>query len=387
MSEENSQTQDANQPSLYSKSAAIEPRSLEKDADALMDDLFSEIDILLEGSGQLPAKPAKAEYVTLQSVVVPSITLPTPEQKSREEKAKPSQKKAKSRSRFSLKKNKTQKEVKSVPKKTLSSFQLGRHADKILFGIACCSLLGVGIWLFSLWQLQSNTSSPEPPLPEPQNEAQTPSIPPGQDAPFIQYMLRSLAAIARQPEMPQVRQTASMPTPTSDRATETPSNSTTSPQVIERVYIPVYPPNPNTATPNSLSEAIAPPPPSPERSQPNASSSPTPVNAGETTLPNPPDESLSAAREDGLPNFDETEIPRESFDNAPVPPQYNIKLAGVLESGENSGALFRIDNATQRIQLGEAIGTSGWTLIGIEGQTAVIRRNGEIRSIYVGQTF
>ncbi|MDB9312252.1 hypothetical protein PN462_03985, partial [Spirulina sp. CS-785/01] len=72
-----------------------------------------------------------------------------------------------------------------------------------------------------------------------------------------------------------------------------------------------------------------------------------------------------------------------------TPPDLNFgyQLVGVLESGPNSVALFKIENTTQRYGVGEVIGESGWTLVTVENQSAVIRRNGEVRSVVVGQDF
>jgi Tfp pilus assembly protein PilP len=60
---------------------------------------------------------------------------------------------------------------------------------------------------------------------------------------------------------------------------------------------------------------------------------------------------------------------------------------GLLELGNRSAALFEINGITQRINIGETIGTSGWTLVSVANQEAVVRRNGEVRSVYVGQKF
>ena len=62
-------------------------------------------------------------------------------------------------------------------------------------------------------------------------------------------------------------------------------------------------------------------------------------------------------------------------------------LVGILELGERSAALFEIDGVARRIYVGEGIGASGWTLVKLENQEAVIRRNGEVRSVFVGQQF
>jgi hypothetical protein len=66
---------------------------------------------------------------------------------------------------------------------------------------------------------------------------------------------------------------------------------------------------------------------------------------------------------------------------------YGHTLVGVLELGNLSAALFEINGLTQKIALGQTIGSSGWTLVSITNQEAVVRRNGEVRSIYVGQKF
>ena len=60
-------------------------------------------------------------------------------------------------------------------------------------------------------------------------------------------------------------------------------------------------------------------------------------------------------------------------------------LEGLLELGDKSAALFKIDGVTRRIDVGESIGSSGWTLVEVSKGEAVVRRNGEVRSIYTGQ--
>jgi len=62
-------------------------------------------------------------------------------------------------------------------------------------------------------------------------------------------------------------------------------------------------------------------------------------------------------------------------------------LVGLLELGDRSAALFEINGTAQRLELGETIGSSGWTLVSVSNQEAIIRRNGEVRSVYVGQRF
>jgi len=66
-------------------------------------------------------------------------------------------------------------------------------------------------------------------------------------------------------------------------------------------------------------------------------------------------------------------------------PSSVARLDGLLELGSKSAALFNIDSVTNRISVGESIGNTGWTLVEVSKGEAVIRRNGEVRSIYPGQ--
>lgn len=66
-------------------------------------------------------------------------------------------------------------------------------------------------------------------------------------------------------------------------------------------------------------------------------------------------------------------------------PAHSAELEGLLELGSKSAALFKIDGVTRRINLGENIGATGWTLVDVSNGEAIIRRNGEVRSIYAGQ--
>jgi len=62
-------------------------------------------------------------------------------------------------------------------------------------------------------------------------------------------------------------------------------------------------------------------------------------------------------------------------------------LLGVLELGERSAALFEIDGVPQRVYIGERVGNSGWSLVSVANEEAVVRRNGEVRTLYIGQQF
>jgi hypothetical protein len=60
-------------------------------------------------------------------------------------------------------------------------------------------------------------------------------------------------------------------------------------------------------------------------------------------------------------------------------------LTGVVEMGDRSAVLFELNGVTQRIYLGETIGSTGWSLVEVAKDSAILRRNGEVRTLGVGQ--
>ncbi|MEK0196273.1 hypothetical protein WME70_33355, partial [Microcoleus anatoxicus PTRS1] len=73
--------------------------------------------------------------------------------------------------------------------------------------------------------------------------------------------------------------------------------------------------------------------------------------------------------------------------NVSTTPTAAHTLVGILELGDRSAALFEVDGVARRIYVGESIGASGWTLAEIKNQEAVIRKGGDVRSVFVGQKF
>lgn len=178
----------------------------------------------------------------------------------------------------------------------------------------------------------------------------TPVESPNPHASFLQYIQRSLDRLAQQQELPPAPPVAAVPSP-----------SPAAPTVIERVYVPIYPsPSPITVAPAANS------------AQPSSSTAAKPAPA---TQPAPASSSPSAVASPGssaVPNIAATS---------------SHALVGILELGDRSAALFEINGIPQRIEIGAPIGQSGWTLVSVSNQEAIVRRNGEVRSIYVGQKF
>jgi type II secretory pathway component PulC len=58
------------------------------------------------------------------------------------------------------------------------------------------------------------------------------------------------------------------------------------------------------------------------------------------------------------------------------------RLSGVVEfGGGKSVVTIEYNGATQRVYIGEPVGSTGWTLIDVKGTTATFRKNGEIRTL------
>lgn len=68
--------------------------------------------------------------------------------------------------------------------------------------------------------------------------------------------------------------------------------------------------------------------------------------------------------------------------------EYQYSLVGVVQLPDNgSFALVKINNLTEKIPVGTEIGTSGWVLMAINGNQAVISRENKSVNIRVGETF
>lgn len=324
-------------------------------ADRLMEDLFSDLDRVLEGGSQSPKEPAAPAYVSLQPIVMPRIELPPV--------APPAAPPA---------------PATPVAKSTRKRQRGWLSFDKILLVAAGISVSATGmLWLASQqkiklpkwhWQQLTATSTGT-------QNVQSPA-----DAQFIDYMLRSLASIDRKVQASKQSGNASLPT-TGQLPALSPSNLSQIPSrgVMERVYIPVYQAPPGLSTLPTLPNSTKPTLP------PTAAASPA------TTVAPAPKVAAAVTPVRAAPKPSAAQVPKSTDVPIPSPSAaatiYGHTLVGVLELGNLSAALFEISGVTQKIALGQTIGSSGWTLVSITNQEAVVRRNGEVRSIYVGQKF
>ncbi len=175
------------------------------------------------------------------------------------------------------------------------------------------------------------------------------------------------------------------------------------PSIIERVFVPIYQngQSQNAAANSTPAKATAALPPIALASANNVRRRPT--------VPVPEPVATAAALPPGAPTTGISSIPIVPVGSRSLPspgvdlavgssagspaalndvtPSSELVLVGVLNLGNRSAALFDIDGSSQRAYVGDRIGLSNWNLVSVNGQDVVIRRNDEVRSVYIGQRF
>ena len=245
-----------------------------------------------------------------------------------------------------------------------------RHLGKIVFALSSSYLIFVGWWLaghhyygrlfpFSALRAVINISGQEIAA---------------SDLQFIDYMERSLANI-------EGNQAIGI------------SNSPNQQGNEEVVYVPVY----NLTQTNSSSSINSSPltfpfhssannvplpipmiPPPPPIKSPQAALKPAPIISRQLPQAKP---TLPSS----LPPSARTKV--SSHSHLPPSTIKDYTLLGVLELGKRSAALFKVDGVTKRIWVGEALDYQDWILDSVTNQKAKLTRQGETRSLSVGEKF
>lgn len=419
---------------MLTTTTTIPSWSADRDADKLMDDLFADIDRILDGSSKLPTEPIKPEYVSLQSIVMPKIAIPhlvtIPQ---------PSQPESSSKVSNATEETNQVKEAETPVTKSETNLETKQSSgfwEKLLLGV---SLVSVGVTTALLMVSQKKVTFPfwQNFATAPVTQTQT-DLGLGVDAEFAKYALRSLEAIERKNESKQKTANAGgagggegNPPNLAIPGDRNPGGRQPAATIVERIYYPymVYPSqsfggqriSSSIATPQTSSTplpvvrpvvppALAPILPSPPSTKPSVANTPKVAASlsAATVAPTTPSvqrqsvaspkptvtaatAAVSATTASPSPSSPPPPSPSPSaatsLPSLPSAPPVNHTLVGVLELGSQSAALFDIDGITQRINIGEPIGTSGWMLVDVKNGEAMIRRNGEVRSVYNGQTF
>ncbi|AFY36158.1 hypothetical protein [Calothrix sp. PCC 7507] len=406
---------------------ASEPWSVDIYADGLMNELFADIDQILDANGNFASQTVNVKYVPLQTVKVPQIILPNtanqPTKGVPHLKNKPLSKVVVDTDN-----------VKPVSKK--------RQHTKVVWGrllivgtTLCVAIAGViylvqseVLNLFNFRLTQMTLQVPQPQLPTKVDV----------EAELVDYILGALAVIDKQEVRNNQRsanprlaiganpsptalayasnqRTGTLPPPlTANNIPAVPQRSS----IVERIYIPVYQaPSPMRYTPplqplpsvgitasrpdvvnNALNTLPKPAKPAgykifasavrPELKPVGVRTAPVAVGQSANLLPALPIVPFRAAP----PKLPAAKAPTPTTtiqQHASLPglsaaaPTHTLE--GLLELGDKSAALFKSDGVTHRIDIGESIGASGWTLVDVSKGEAIVRRNGEVRSIFTGQ--
>ncbi|MBD1879408.1 hypothetical protein [Coleofasciculus sp. FACHB-T130] len=413
-------------------STSIQPWSVDKYADQLMDDLFADIDRVLEGGSISTPEQPQSEYISLQPVQVSQVTLPPTWVPPEELLPEQPDNTPRSIVQTPLALDISVEEIQPEDNKDRGE---GKLFEKLLLGLALTSAAAtLLLWLVSQGRLNWLFSPPATVTPVSQ-EVQSKA-----DEQFVNYMQRSLEVIDRKADANKRTGSAAAPQGTNlPPVTTVPGNTAGAARgsgVMERVYIPIYPsPQSQSVVPQSalglqgVSPLVRPPllpslprrPVPPVRPAPSVSSMlpvrPAPsVSSMLPVRPKPPVSRPAPSVRPSAPSLGSKPLtlppmaatmprlpipalpplapPAPPAPPAAVPapnpdpaPTATHTLVGVLELGDRSAALFDFGGVANRIRVGENIGSSGWTLVSISNQEAVIRRNGEVRSVYVGQKF
>lgn len=421
----------------------IKPWSAESDADNLMDELFSDIDRILDGGSKLPTEPVKPEYISLQPIVMPPITTPpsveSPQEPTEEEvipEATPIAQEPVEPIQTSI----VHKPSPPLPKRSGWSF------EKFLVAAGLASVIATIVLLLANQKKITWPWTPQNPPPSSFKMGQLS----GSDAEFVNYMRRSLDVLDNKNKAKQSTKTASASGTTNPPSQPSGQASGNRPQVPNQqasvpgganfpggaVFFPVYPPQGASAS-SGLPQALRPPMSAfpqtvpapapafpqgaksaapaqqsipikpqvaalPQSGKPAASASAPvqsiPIKPQVPALPQSAKPDASAAAQPAKPSAPPipqtvAAAPAPSATSAPSQiPQSSASavqhtLMGVMELGDRSAALFEVNGVTKRFNVGESIGASGWTLVSVTNSEAMIRRNGEVRSIYPGQKF
>ncbi|ARV58697.1 hypothetical protein BZZ01_08635 [Nostocales cyanobacterium HT-58-2] len=436
-------------PELSEELIASEPWSIETYADGLMDELFAEIDLILEGSDSLPFQtPPQDSIRQVQTVTVPQIVVPETQLRSLQNVPKPRNNPLSTvvvgTPAVSRPINKPQKKSQHTTSIVLwMGVTIGLAAASV-FWVLHSGLLNRLVSQSLQQSLLQPQALPQPQLP---TKAQV-------EADLVNYMLGALAVIDKQEARSHLRSakpvlTATAPANQTALAYITPTDNLPVPvaannlppvpnqpipnqptRVVERIYIPVYQapqpmryaPPPIAGTSNPLPQVAT----VPKKTLSNASKPASVIASNNASnnvsnnaqqLAKPRVQALAAVRPEPKPMAIAQPVtvpqvtqpvpvqPGVPSNAAPAPSYIPEKhevasgvttpeitsashtLEGLLELGNKSAALFKINGVTRRIEVGEAIGSSGWTLVEVTNGEALIRRNGEVRSIYTGQTF
>ena len=398
-----SEASDSTSVSLAIDFVNNEPWTIETYAEGLMDELFNDIDNILDGRSKRNHHRDRSESVPVQTMTfqMPDVVLPS-------KLNRPLQ------STTPIKNVQTTTLVVNHPSiRAITTTGQTSGLGKLIF-----MGLGLTVGTFGIVYLIESgllTKITAQSWPNPQTPSPV-AVTTDSQLDLVNYMLEALTVIEQQgttnnktiakPGFPTVNlnQTTALPLPNTQPTETLPlpvaannalpvTSRLTPPNVVERIYIPVYqspapqyqiPTVPAVPIPPTLPSSLA------VNNPPLNLIQPATKPIAKTTQVNLKPAAVNPQPLKVAPPKLPTIVPPAPAKESNISPQisapsYSAQLDGLLELGNKSVALFKVDGISRRINLGENIGTTGWTLVEVSNGEAIVRRNGEVRSIYTGQ--
>jgi hypothetical protein len=344
--------------------------SLEKEAEKIIDDIFSELDDILDVSYD---DITCQENIESDDHVFEEDNIPLPLEAELLSEITP-------RKEEIIKQKYFDSTAFAEQEVLLENQGLIKHLDKLLFVGSLTFLIGIIFWLINTEKLKFPVL-----VNQTQEIATLENINPSQDQEFANYLLQSLKIIDQEKSLIAAKPTIiNNPKPDEKILSDNNSVPVNSPtRIIERIYIPFVqsspPPTPiakTTPTPQPTPQVISP-------TTPIVETIPT-SQAKPVTTPPPPPVIQETETPPPSPIVENNEETVTEVANT-VPDSYTV--VGLIELGDRSAALFEVNGVTRRINVGENIGQSGWNLESVGNDQVTVNRNGQVRSLSVGQQF
>jgi hypothetical protein len=357
-------------------------------ADDLMDEIFGEVEQVLDGSLIPPDEPVQVmpEKADIQFDIVAALAERYPKLAQQLEEAEAPDLPGPD---TALAKASITSTPTTQPVTGLSLF------ERMMIFTGCASAVAaLAVWLVSQGLISRGMNYLSRKFtPSPQGTTTIATAPPvnSVDVQFSEYMLRSLAAIDRDtPVNPQTVAIApSTTTPTSPTAVSSlalpPPASTT---------LQLSPSLPTTSTPTKTVT---------KATKPTQKVAIAPSNQTDVVTRTEMNQVMNRivtmlermapgiSNRLPLPTKSTTGSPQASRVAAAIQPAPSAnspkrRISGIVEWGDKSVVTIEHNGVTQRVYLGESVGSSGWTLVDVKGNQATFRKNGEFRTLADGDT-
>lgn len=343
--------------SLQPEQSSTAARPVDSFADRLMDDLFADVEGLLDGSVAPPPVPIRPE---LQQPKLDVATLP----RVQELVAPPSlpQWNLQPQAQDSL----SVPEIHELVHGKAKPSQWGQGFQRFLvLALVTSAIAALGVWLTNRGSFSRILAGTQP-ASAVATAAQVPQV--NKQQQFAEYMQRSLENIDRKAA---TGKTGLPPAPFN-------SNLPIAPVADGKAAVKSGTPLPKTPVVINLPAAPAAPPASVTVNDPARRELNQLLSRLSTVL-----EKLYPAMNRSQQAVAQPPVVKANMVTEPL---RSVRGVAIANDPTQSAVLIETNGITQRYYVGESIGSSGWSVVDISSNYISVRRNGEVRSIAVGES-